>query len=142
MVKCDLFWPNLTHRNKLDSRGRYTVDLANLSDAAVTAMEDMGIPVYNKGDERGSYVTCKSINKYRAYKSDGSELLIKGRTPRDDTDDPESGVVVGNGSKSKCLVGYYDWEHLKTKGRSASLKRLVIDEVVEYQAEVEEMEAL
>jgi hypothetical protein len=142
MVKCDLFWPNLTHPNKLDSRGRYTVDLANLSDAAVTAMEDMGIPVNNKGDERGSYVTCKSINKYRAYRSDGSEWLIKGRTPRDEEDDPESGVIVGNGSKAKCLVGYYDWEYLKKKGRSATLKRLVIDEVVEYQAEVEEMDAL
>jgi len=142
MVKCDLFWPNLTHPNKLDSRGRYSVDLANLSDAAVTAMEDMGIPVHNKGDERGSYVTCKSTNKYRAYKSDGSEWLIKGRTPRDEEDDPESGVIVGNGSKAKCLIGYYDWEYLKKKGRSATLKRLVIDEVVEYSPEVEEMEAL
>ena len=104
MVKCDLFWPNLTHPNKLDSRGRYTVDLANLSDAAVTAMEDMGIPVNNKGDERGSYVTCKSINKYRAYRSDGSEWLIKGRTPRDEEDDPECLIeVTVCGSRSSCM---------------------------------------
>ena len=140
MVKCDLFWPNLTHKNEL--AGKYTVDLANLSDAAITALEDMGININNKGDERGSYITCKSNNKYRAFNTDGTELLIKGRTPRDDMDDTETGVVVGNGSTAKCLIGYYDWEYLKKKGRSATLKRLVIDEVVEYAPEVEEMEAL
>jgi hypothetical protein len=57
-------------------------------------------------------------------------------------DDTESGVVVGNGSKAKCLIGYYDWEYLKKKGRSATLKRLVISDVVQYEPETEEMEAL
>ena len=140
MVNCDLFWPNLTHKNEL--AGKYTVDLANLSDAAVTALEDMGLNINNKGDDRGNYITCKSNNKYRAFNPDGSELLIKGRSPRDDMDDPESGVVVGNGSKARCLIGYYDWEYLKKKGRSATLKRLVISDVVQYEPEVEEMEAL
>jgi hypothetical protein len=140
MVNCTLFWPNLTHKNEL--AGKYTVDIGNLSDAAVTALEDMGITINNKGDERGQYITCKSKNKYRAFKPDGSELLIKGRTPRDETDDPESGVVVGNGSTARCLIGYYDWEYLKKKGRSATLKRLIIEDIVEYAPEVAEMEAL
>ena len=52
MVNCDLYWPNLTHKNEL--AGKYTVDLANLSDAAITALEDMGININNKGDECGS----------------------------------------------------------------------------------------
>ena len=140
MVNCTLFWPNLTHKNEL--AGKYTVDVGNLSDAAVTALEDMGITINNKGDERGQYMTCKSKNKYRAFKPDGSELLIKGRTPRDEADDPESGVVVGNGSTARCLIGYYDWEYLKKKGRSATLKRLIVENIVEYAPEVEEMEAL
>lgn len=140
MVNCDLYWPNLTHKNEL--AGKYTVDLSNLSDAAVTALEDMGLNINNKGDDRGNYITCKSNNKYRAFKPDGNELLIKGRTPRDEIDDPESGVIVGNGSKAKCLLGYYDWEYMKKKGRSATLKRLVVSDVVEYTQEVEEMDAL
>lgn len=140
MVNCSLFWPNLTHKNEL--AGKYTVDVGNLSDAAITALEDMGLNIHNKGDERGNYITCKSKNKYRAFKPDGSELLIKGRTPRDESDDPESGVVVGNGSTARCLIGYYDWEYLKKKGRSPSLKRLVVENVVEYAPEAEEMEAL
>lgn len=140
MVNCDLFWPNLTHKNQVADR--YTVDLSNLSEAAITALEDMGIPINNKGDERGSYVTCKSNNKYRAFKPDGTEILLKGRTPIDEDDDTDSGVVVGNGSAGKCLVGYYDWEFRGKKGRSASAKRLVISNIVEYMPEFSDAEGL
>ena len=48
-VKCQLFWPSLTHKNELANK--YTVDLAHLSDEAVTALEDMGVNVNNKGDD-------------------------------------------------------------------------------------------
>ncbi len=140
MVNCDLFWPCLTHLNDLN--GKYSVDLGNLSDAAVTALEDMAIPIHNKGDEKGNYITCKSNNKYRSFNLDGSELLLKGRTPKDQDDNPEIGAVAGNGTKAKCLVGYYDWDFKGNKGRSPSLKRLVITELVEYEQTYEEVEAL
>lgn len=139
-IKCQLFWPNLTHKNEL--AGKYTVDLALLSDEAVTALEDMGVNVNNKGDDRGYYITCKSKNKYRAFNPDGSELLIKGRTPTDEDDDPEMGVVVANGSEAKCLVTYYDWEYMKKKGRSPSLRRMVISNVVEYAPDFDLEEAV
>ena len=139
-LKCQLFWPNLTMKNQLANK--YTVDLALLSDEAVTALEDMGLKVNNKGDERGYYITCKSNNKYRAFKTDGEELLIKGRTPLDDEDDPDMGVVVANGSEAKCLVGYYDWEYMKKKGRSPTLRRMVISNVVEYEPEMNLEEAV
>lgn len=140
MINCELFWPNLTHKNELADK--YTVDLGKLSENAVRALEDMGLNVANKGDDREFYITCKSNNKYRAFKPDGSELLIKGRTPISDTDDVNAGVVVGNGTKSKCLVGYYDWKYMKKEGRSATLKRIEIQDLVEYAPETEAMEAL
>ena len=140
MVGCELYYPFLTHQNKMAEK--YTVDLACLSDAAVTALEDMGLTVHNKGDERGYYITCKSNNKYRAFKTDGEELLIKGRTPLDDEDDPDMGVVVANGSEAKCLVGFYDWEYMKKKGRSPTLRRMVISNVVEYEPEMNLEEAV
>ena len=133
-LKCQLYWPNLTMKNQLADK--YTVDLALLSDEAVTALEDMGLKVNNKGDERGYYITCKSNNKYRAFQTDGEEILIKGRTPLDDEDDPDMGVVVANGSEAKCLVGFYDWEYMKKKGRSPTLRRMVISNVVEYLPEM------
>ncbi len=139
-LKCQLYWPNLTMKNQLANK--YTVYLALWSDEAVTALEDMGLKVNNKGDERGYYITCKSNNKYRAFKPDGEELLIRGRTPLDDEDDPDMGVVVANGSEAKCLVGFYDWEYMKKKGRSPTLRRMVISNVVEYEPEMNLEEAV
>jgi len=139
-LKCQLYWPNLTMKNQLANK--YTVDLAVLSDEAVTALEDMGLKVNNKGDERGYYITCKSNNKYRAFKPDGEELLIRGRTPLDDEDDPDMGVVVANGSEAKCLVGFYDWEYMKKKGRSPTLRSMVISNVVEYAPDFDLEEAV
>tara|TARA_R100001198_G_scaffold87835_1_gene63205 strand:+ start:6435 stop:6875 length:441 start_codon:yes stop_codon:yes gene_type:complete len=129
-LKCQLFWPSLTHKNELADK--YTVDLAQLSETAIAGLEDMGLNVNNKGDDRGYYITCKSNNKYRAFKPDGSELLIKGRTPTSEDDDPDMGVVVANGSEATCLVTFYEWEYMKKKGRSPSLRRMVISNVVEY----------
>jgi hypothetical protein len=129
-LKCQLYWPSLTSKNQLADK--YTVDLALLSDEAVTALEDMGLKVNNKGDERGYYITCKSNNKYRAFHPDGEEVLIKGRTPLSEDDNPDMGVIVANGSEAKCLVGFYDWEYMKKKGRSPTLRRMVISNVVEY----------
>jgi hypothetical protein len=129
-LKCQLYWPSLTSKNQLADK--YTVDLALLSDEAVTALEDMGLKVNNKGDDRGYYITCKSNNKYRAFHPDGEEVLIKGRTPLSEDDNPDMGVIVANGSEAKCLVGFYDWEYMKKKGRSPTLRRMVISNVVEY----------
>jgi hypothetical protein len=140
MVACELYYPFLTHKNQMAEK--YTVDLACLSEAAVTALEDMGLSVNNKGDDRGYYITCKSKNKYKAFEIDGREIGLKGRTATSDTDDTESGVVVGNGSKAKCLVSYYDWEYNKKKGRSATLRRIVIEDLVEYSPSYEVENAL
>ena len=139
-LKCQLYWPNLTSKNQLANK--YTVDLALLSDEAVTALEDMGLKVNNKGDERGYYITCKSNNKYRAFQPDGEELLIKGRTPLTEDADPDMGVIVAHGSEAKCLVGFYDWEYMKKKGRSPTLRRMVISNVVEYAPEMNLEEAV
>jgi len=139
-LKCQLYWPNLTMKNQLADK--YTVDLALLSDEAVTALEDMGLKVNNKGDERGYYITCKSNNKYRAFQPDGAEILIKGRTPLSEDDDTDMGVVVANGSEAKCLVGFYDWEYMKKKGRSPTLRRMVISNVVEYAPDFDLEEAV
>ena len=134
-IKCELYWPNLTRKNQLADK--YTVDLALLSDEAVTALEDMGLKVNNKGDERGYYITCKSNNKYRAFHPDGKEVLIVDRTPIDENDDPQMGVTVANGSKAKCLVSFYDWEYMKKKGRSPTLRRMIISDLVEYVPEMD-----
>ena len=118
VVTCDVYWACLDHKNELANK--YQVDLCNLSDKAVEALEENGIGVLNKPDraEQGNYITVKSNNTIKAYNTDGDDL---------------SGIKVGNGSKARAVLGYYDWTFSGKKGRSASLKKLIIDDLVVFE---------
>ena len=133
-IKCALWYTqNMTTLN--DMAGKFTVDLAQLSDAAITALEDMGLTIQNKGDHRGSYITCKSKMKFRAEDETRQPILLRGRTPVDEEDDPNEGVSIGYGTKATCVVGYYDCEYMKKSGRSPSCKKIIINELIPYEAE-------
>lgn len=115
-VNCELYWGFFDRKN--DMSGKYQVDLTSLSDKAVSALEDLGVKVNNKGDERGNYITVKSSNPIK--------VLF-------DTKDEPSVSSIGNGSTAKASVGYYDWDFRGKKGRSPSLKKLVVTDVVVYE---------
>jgi hypothetical protein len=114
-----LEWANLTSPNEMS--GKYQVDLCCLSDKAAKALESMGLAVRSREDkpEKGNYITCKSTNIIRATMQDGADV---------DT-------LVGNGSKGTATVGFYDWSFKGKKGRSPSLKKLVITELVSFDAQ-------
>lgn len=118
-VMCDLFWVQTHKVNEMS--GKYQLNLCNLSDAAVKALEEMGITVA-QGEEAkaamGRYITCKSNNPIRVFDADGMDI------PAD--------ILIGNGSKGKALVGFYEWKYKNKKGISPSLKRLVVTDLVEY----------
>lgn len=114
-IKADVMWAYMDKPN--DMSGKYQVDLANLSDPAVKALEDMGITVRQK-EGKGFFITCKSTQPIKAFDKSGDVI---------------EGVAIGNGSKAIALVGYYDWSYGAKKGKSPSLKKLVIDELVAYE---------
>ena len=116
-VKADIMWAYLDKPN--DMSGKYQVDLCNLSDPAVQALEDMGLAVRQKED-KGYFITCKSQNPIRAYDRDG---------------DPIEGISIGNGSKAVAMVGSYSWNFKNKEGVSPSLKKLVVEELVAYEGE-------
>ena len=62
-LKTTLFWANLSTKNEMS--GKYQVDLSNLSDAAISALEERGLQVKSKDDDRGSFLTVKSTNPIR-----------------------------------------------------------------------------
>lgn len=101
--------------------GKYQFDLCNLSKAACTALENLGISVKEKEDkpEIGAYITLKSSRPIRMYNPDGSII-------EDD---------IGNGSKAQVVVGYYDWTFKGKKGRSPSQNKVVITELKIYSPE-------
>ena len=121
-IKADVMWAYLDRKNEMSNK--YQVDLCNLSDSAVSALESMGLTV-NQKDEKGYYITCKSNNPIRAYDSNG-ELL--------------EGIGVGNGSQAIALVGFYDWSWKAKSGRSASLKKLAITDLVSYEGDAGDVE--
>ena len=120
-IKADVMWAYLDRKN--DMSDKYQVDLCNLSDAAVSALEGMGLRVAQK-EGKGYYITCKSKNEIRAYGAGGDEIV---------------GNQVGNGSKAIALVEPYTWTFKGKEGVSASLKKLVVTDLVKYEADVEQV---
>lgn len=118
-IKGDVYWAQLDKINEMS--GKYQVNICNLSDAAVAALEEMGLSVSSDADKKsdmGNYITCKSEKPIRAYDTDGDELT----------------ELVGNASKCKALIGTYAWTYKNKKGLSPSLAKLVITDLVEYAA--------
>ena len=116
-IKADVFW--CQHNKVNDMSGKFQLNLCNLSDAAVEALEDMGISVQigeDKKADMGKYITCKSEKAIRVF----------------DTDNDEITEAIGNGSKGKALVSSYSWTYKNKKGVSPSLKKLVITDLVEF----------
>lgn len=129
-IKADVYWAQLNKINEMSNK--YQVNLCNLSDAAVEALEAMGISVSigeDKKADMGRFITCKSNNPIRAYDTDGDEIS----------------ELIGNGSKAKAVVGSYEWKYKNKKGTSPSLKKLVITNLVEYASDggsIDDEEAL
>jgi hypothetical protein len=118
----DLYWAFLDEVNQLS--GKYQVDLCNLSDAQVARLEEEGIKVRTKGDDRGYFVTCKSTKfPITAYDKNGNEVRAK----------------VANESKADVLIKPYPWKSpTGAKGVSAGIAKLVITDLKEYQKDVVE----
>lgn len=116
-IKADVYWACLNRKNELADA--YTVDLCNLSDKAVAALEEMGISIQEnleKKPEQGKYITCKSQRPIKAFDTDGDEI----------------NEDVGNGSKAVCMIGAYQWSFKAKKGVSPSLAKLVITDLVVF----------
>lgn len=116
-IKADVYWASLNRKNEMADA--YTVDLCNLSDKAVAALEDMGISVQEnteKKPEQGKYITCKSQRPIKAYDTDGDEIIED----------------IGNTSKAICMIGSYAWTYKNKKGVSPSLAKLVVTDLVAY----------
>ena len=112
-IKANIMWAQMNKVNELSNK--YQVNLCDLSDAAVQALENMGIEVKEK-EGFGKYITCKSAKPMKAFDEDGKEI-------EED---------IGNGSKAKAIITTYEWKYKNKKGVSPSLKKLVVTDLVMY----------
>ena len=119
----ELYWPFLYERNGLS--GKYQVDLSNLTDEQISKIEDAGVDVRTKQDERNTFVTCKSANyEITPYDKNGEVI------PAD--------VKVGNGSRANIMVKPYSWKSpTGQKGISLGIVKMVVTDLNEYKASVD-----
>ena len=66
----------------------------------------------------GNYITPVSTRNIRAYNTAGDEL---------------TGIDIGNGSKARAVLGSYDWTFNGKKGRSPSLVKFIIDDLIVFE---------
>lgn len=124
-VKATIMW--CFHNKPNEMSNKFQVDLCNLSDNAVKALESLGLEVRKREDkpEKGFYITCKSTVPMKVFDAGGNDL---------------STVAIGNGSTATAVVGSYEWSWKNKKGVSPSMTKLVVDSLVAYEADAEEAE--
>jgi len=73
-LEAEIQWAFLNKKSEMSDR--YQVDLTNLSEKAVAALEAVGIKPINRDDkpEKGWYITVKSINEIKAFDSQGNQI--------------------------------------------------------------------
>jgi hypothetical protein len=106
--------------------------LCNLTEDQINAIEDAGISVKSKDDDRGFFVTCKSSNyEIQPYDKNGDVI--------------GADILVGNGSRADVMVKPYSWTNPQgKKGMSLGIAKLVVTDLNQYVPEenVEEVETL
>jgi hypothetical protein len=117
-VKAEVMW--CFHNKPNEMSGKYQLDLCNLSNSAVTALEGLGLEVRKREDkpEKGFFITAKSNNPIKAFDETGKDLAT---------------VAIGNGSTAVAVIGAYEWSWKNKKGTSATIKKLVIEDLKEYE---------
>ena len=122
-IKAEVQW--CFHNKQNEMSNKYQVDLCNLSEGAVKALESLGLEVRSRQDkpEKGFYITAKSSIPIKIFDTDGNDL---------------ADVAIGNGSKAVALVSSYDWTWKNKTGTSPSLKKMVIEDLQLYSSPDEE----
>lgn len=118
-IRGTVAFPNLEREDSM--AGKYTVQLANLSDAAVEKLEELGVKVsFKDGDkyERGNFITCKS--KFPIIPKDVDGNSFEGMTER-----------VGYGSVVRAAIKPIEWKMGGRSGVSPRIQFMVIDKLVE-----------
>ncbi len=118
-IRGTVAFPNLEREDSM--AGKYTVQLANLSDAAVEKLEELGVKVsFKDGDkyERGNFIPIKS--KFPIIPKDVDGNSFEGMTER-----------VGYGSVVRAAVKPIEWKMGGRSGVSPRIQFMVIDKLVE-----------
>ena len=124
-IAATVAFPSLTRTDQMS--GKYSIQFANLSDAAAEKLEELGMNVKFKDDTygRGRFIECKS-----KFPIDNSKY----QTVVDDQGLPVDPDQVGPGSKVEALLKTYEWSMGGRSGVSAYVTKLVVKELAKAEA--------
>ena len=124
-IAATVAFPSLTRTDQMS--GKYSIQFANLSDAAAEKLEELGMNVKFKDDAygRGRFIECKS-----KFPIDNSKY----QTVVDDQGLPVDPDQVGPGSKVEALLKTYEWSMGGRSGVSAYVTKLVVKELAKAEA--------
>lgn len=115
VVKGVLAFPYLTTQ---DDNDKYSLQIGNLSHAAVDKLVEQGVDVkFNEDDKygRGQYIQSTSKFAFKPKAPDGTDM---------------SGMDIGYGSVVRARLTTYDWTYKAKSGTGVRVLELIIDEVV------------
>jgi hypothetical protein len=123
-IEAEVQWAFFTTKNEMS--GKYQVDLTNLSNGAVEALQSAGLEPRQREDkpEKGWFITAKSNYAIEPVDKKGDKI----------TD------VVGNGSRAVAVIKPYEWSWKNKKGVSPSLMKITITDLKVYSSDAEELE--
>lgn len=115
LIAATLAFPSLFEE---DENGKYSTQLANLSDAAVARLEDLGVDVKFKDDDkygRGRFVNTTSKFPFK--------VTMDGVSAAD--------MDIGYGTTVRARVSTYEWTYKQKSGVGVRVETMAIDELVE-----------
>ena len=124
-IKATVSFPSLTRVDQMS--GKYSIQLGNLSSAAVEKLEEMGMTPKFKEDSynRGQFIECKS-----QFPIDNSKF----QTVLDSEGLPLDPDLVGPGSKVEVLLRTYEWTMGGKSGVGARVVKLVVTELAQHES--------
>ncbi len=126
-VRGKVAFPSMTRLDQMSNK--YSVQIANLSDAAVEKLEELGVAPKFKDDTygRGQFVECKSNYPIA---NDKFTIVV------DDQGLPMDPDTVGPGSVVKATLKTYDWKMGGRSGVGTRLVKMQVEEIAVPEAAI------
>jgi hypothetical protein len=123
------YWASVVSPNTTFDPHRWEINVCNLSDETRAMVEEDGLPIKNKGDDRGDFVTIKrNLTRKDGGTNDAPKVVDSNNSPMHNT-------LIGNGSLVNVKYRPYSWSYSNRKGVSADLMAVQVVDLVEYMAD-------
>ena len=123
------YWASIVSPNTTFDPHRWEINVCNLSDETKAMVEEDGLSIKNKGDDRGDFVTIKrNLTRKDGGTNDAPKVVDSNNSPMHNT-------LIGNGSLVNVKYRPYSWSYGNRKGVSADLMAVQVVDLVEYMAD-------